>query len=241
MNTNTMSLEELRELEKILREKAITLDNEVNQAIKNWIESISGIKVALSRAYLRPHHSDFRKGTAKVCLEYLDVKLVNEEDEGVFGADLTLSWYGDLITVNTGSCGEFIVLGEQRDHDKYQVLKYKLMGIVMQYAEELNTLMNSFNYDIIKEYYDIKAKVGHLEWEERQHQIAVERKAIIDSIKVGNVYFDHGQSNKKTVIKITDKRVYFDITYNSGYVVKDKYYNKEDVIYNLKHNVFEEI
>lgn len=241
MNTNTMSLEELRELEKTLMEKARTLDNEVNQAIKDWIESISGIKVALSRAYLRPGHSEFRKGNAKVCLEYLDVKLVNEEDEGVFGADLTLSWYGGVITVNTGSCGEFIVLGEQRDHDKYQVLKYKLLGILMQYAEELNTLMNSFNYDIIKEYYDIKAKVSHLEWEERQHQIAVERKMLIDSIKVGNVYFDHSQANKKTVVKITDKRVYFDITYNSGYVAQNKYYNKEDVIYNLKHKVFEEI
>lgn len=237
---NTMSLSELKELEAIYVEKAKKIDAEVTDTIKNWIESISGIKVVLSRGCVRPRYS-FRGGNSKYCLEYVDVKLINDEGKEVFGADITLSWYGDLITVNTGSCGEFIVLGEQKEHDKYQVLKYKLLGILMQYAEELNTLMNSFNYDIIKEYYDIKAKVSHLEWEERQHQIAVERKVIIDSIKVGNVYFDHSQANKKTVVKITDKRVYFDITYNSGYVAQNKYYNKEDVIYNLKHKVFEEI
>ena len=238
MNTTTMTLEELRELEKTLMEKAKTLDNEVHQAIKNWIESISGIKVVLSRAYLRPCHSEYRKGNAKVCLEYLDIQLVNEEDKEVFGADLTLSWYGGVVTVNTGSCGEFVVLGEQRDHDKYQVLKYKLLGILMQSTEELNTLMNSFNYDIIKEYYDVKAKVSHLEWEERQHQRAVERKAIIDSIKVGNVYFDHEQSNKKTITKITDKRIYFEIAYTSGYTF-NQYWSKEEVIYRIKNKVFE--
>ena len=241
MNTDKMTLEELRELEQALREKVKTLDNEVSQAIKNWIENISGIKVALSRVDLRPCHSSYIKGNSNVCLEYLNVKLVNEDGEGIFGADFTLSWYGDLITVNTGSCGEFVALGEQKEHDKYQVLKYRLMGIVMQYVEELNTLLNSFNYDIIKEYYDIRFKVSHLEWEEEQHKEAVERKMLIESIKVGNIYFDHDQSNKKTITKITDKRVYFDITYNSGYTVKDKYYSKEAVIYNLKHNVFEEI
>ena len=241
MNTDKMTLEELRELEQTLREEVKTLDNEVSQAIKNWIENISGIKVALSRVDLRPCHSSYIKGNSKVCLEYLNVKLVNEDGEGVFGADLTLSWYGDLLTANTGSCGEFVVLGEQKEHDKYQVLKYKLMGIIMQHAGELNYLLNKFDFSIIQEYYDIRFKVSHLEWEEEQHKEAVERQMLIESIKVGNVYFDHDQSNKKTITKITDKRVYFDITYNSGYTVKDKYYSTEAVIYNLKHNVFEEI
>lgn len=235
-----LSLAELREMEEKLREDAKQLDNEVHQAIKNWIESISGIRIALSRVDLRPCHSSYMKGNSKVCAEYLDIKLINEEDEGVFGADLTLSWYGGLITVNTGSCGEFVVLGEQRDHDKYQVLKYKLMGTIMQYAEELNTIMNSFNYDVIQEHFNVRVKIGQLEWEERQHREAVERKAIMDSIKVGNVYFDHEQSNKKTITKITDKRIYFEIAYTSGYTF-NQYWGKEEVIYRIKNKVFEEI
>ena len=101
--------------------------------------------------------------------------------------------------------------------------------------------LNKFDFSDIGEYYNIKAKVSHLEWEETQRQRAEERKALLDSIEVGKTYFDHKQNNKKTVVKITDKRVYFDITYNSGYVVQNKYYNKEDVIYNLKHNVYEAI
>lgn len=240
MNDN-MSLSELKELEEVYREKAKKIDIAVIETIEAWIESISGINVVLSRGYVRPCSRVFRSGKSKFCLEYVDVKLVNDEGKEMFGADFTLSWYGDLITVNTGSCGEFVVLGEQKEHDKYQVLKYRLMGIVMQYAEELNNILNKFDFSDISEYYTIKAKVSHLEWEERQHQIAVERKALLDSIEVGKTYFDHAQNNKKTVTKITDKRVYFDITYNSGYVVQNKYYSKEDVIYNLKHNVYEAI
>jgi hypothetical protein len=237
---NELSLNELREMRDNLEIKVRNLNKEVHQAIQSWIESISGIKVVLSRVELRPCHSSYMKGNSKVSLEYLDIKLVNDDDEEVFGADLTLSWYGGLITVNTGSCGEFVVLGEQKQHDKYQVLKYKLLGMLMQYAEELNTIMNSFNYDIVQEHFNVRVKIGQLEWEERQHQAAVEIKAITDSIKVGNVYFDHEQSNKKTITKITDKRVYFEITYNSGYTL-DKYYSKEEVIHNIKHKVFEEI
>lgn len=237
---NELSLNELREMRDNLEIKVRNLNKEVHQAIQSWIESISGIKVVLSRVDLRPCHSSYMKGNSKVSLEYVDIKLINDEEEEVFGADLTLSWYGGLITFNTGSCGEFVVLGEQKDHDKYQVLKYKLLGILIQSAEELNTIMNSFNYDVIQEHFDVRVKIGQLEWEERQHQAAVERKAILDSIKVGNVYFDHEQSNKKTITKITDKRVYFEITYNSGYTF-DKYYSKEEVIYNIKHKVFEEI
>lgn len=236
-----MELNELREIQGQLEIKVRSLDEEVHQAIQNWIESISGIKVELSRAYLRPCSRSYMKGNSKVGLEYLDIHIIDEEGTSVFGADLTLSWYGDMITVNTGSCGEFIVLGEQKEHDKYQVLKYKLLGLIMQYADELNKLLNEVDYSIITKYYDVRTKVSQLEWEEKQHQAAVERKAILDSIKVGNVYFDHDASNKKTITKITDKRVYFEITYNSGYTVKDKYYSKEDVIYNLKYKVYEEI
>ena len=235
-----MELNELREMQGQLETKVRSLDKEVHQAIQNWIESISGIKVELSRAYLRPCSRSYMKGNSKVGLEYLDIHIIDEEGTSVFGADLTLSWYGDMITVNSGSCGEFVVLGEQDKHAKYQVLKYKLLGIIMQYAEELNSLLNSLDLSIVNEYYNVKAKVSQLEWEEKQHQAAVERKAIIDSIKVGNVYFDHEQNNKKTVTKITEKRIYFRASYNSGYY-EDKYYNKEDVIHNLKHKVYEEI
>lgn len=237
---NELSLNELREMRDNLEIKVRNLNKEVHQSIQNWIESISGIKVVVSRVDLRPCHSNYMNGNSKVSLEYVDIKLINDDEEEVFGADLTLSWYGGLITINTGSCGEFVVLGEQKDHDKYQVLKYKLLGTLMQYAEELNTIMNSFNYDVIQEHFNVRVRIGQLEWEERQHQAAVERKAIIDSIKVGNVYFDHEQSNKKTITKITDKRVYFEIIYNSGYTF-DKYYSKEEVIHNIKHKVFEEI
>lgn len=235
-----MNLNELKQLESELLTRVKTLDKEVHQAIQNWVESISGIKVELSRAYLRPCSRSYMKGNSKVGLEYLDIHIIDEEGKDVFGADVTLSWYGDMITVNSGSCGEFVVLGEQREHDKYQVLKYKLLGILMQYANELNSLLNTFDLSVVSEYYTVKAEVGHLEWEEKQHQAAVERKAIIDSIKVGNVYFDHEQNNKKTVTKITEKRIYFRASYNSGYY-EDKYYNKEDVIHNLKHKVYEEI
>lgn len=235
-----LSLNELREMRDNLEVKVINLNKEVHQAIHSWIESISGIKVALSRVDLRPCHSSYMKGNSRVSVEYLDIKLVNDEGEEVFGADLTLSWYGGLITVNTGSCGEFVVLGEQRDHDKYQVLKYKLLGILMQYAEELNTIMNSFNYDVIQEHFNVRVQIGQLEWEERQHRAAVERKAILDSIKVGNVYFDHNESNKKTITKITDKRIYFEIAYTSGYTF-NQYWSKEEVIYRIKNKVFEEI
>lgn len=238
---NNMSLSELKELEEVYREKAKKIDVAVIETIEAWIESISGINVVLSRGYVRPCSKIFRSGKSKYCLEYVDVKLVNDEGKEVFGADFTFSWYGDLVTVNTGSCGEFVVLGEQKEHDKYQVLKYKLMGIIMQYAEELNNILNKFDFNDISEYYTIKAKVSHLEWEETQRQRAEERKALLNSIEVGKTYFDHQQNNKKTVVKITDKRVYFDITYNSGYVVQNKYYSKEDVIYNLKHNVYEAI
>lgn len=236
-----MNLVELKELEKTLRMESCQLDKSVSELVKTWVENISGIKVITSRGSLRPCSHYRLRGTSKVALEYLDIKLANDKGEEVFGADLTLSWYGEVITVNTGSCGEFVVLGEQKEHDKYQVLKYKLLGLIMQYADELNKLLNEVDYSIITKYYDIRTKVSQLEWEEKQHQAAVERKAIIDSIKVGNVYFDHGQANTKTITKITDKRVYFKITYNSGYTITDKYYSKEDVIYNLKHNVYEEI
>ena len=110
-----------------------------------------------------------------------------------------------------------------------------------KYQEELNNILNKFDFSDISEYYTIKAKVSHLEWEERQANIAAERKALLDSIEVGKTYFDHQQNNKKTVTKITDKRVYFDIIYNSGYTIQNKYYSKDDVIYNLKHNIYEEI
>ena len=237
---NTMSLSELKELEAIYVEKAKNIDAEVVDIIKNWIESISGINVVLSGCCVRPRYS-FRGGNSKYCLEYIDVKLINDEGKEVFGADFTLSWYGDLITVNTGSCGEFVVLGEQKEHDKYQVLKYKLMGIVMQHAGELNDLLNKFDFSILKECYDIKCKVSNLEWEERQAAIEAERKVIMETVQIGKTYFDHNQDNKKTITKITEKRVYFDVTYNSSYTVKNKYLSKEDIIYNLKHNIFEEI
>lgn len=237
---DTMSLSELKELEAVYLEKSKKIDTEVIDTIESWIESISGINVVLSRGYVRPS-SSFRGGKSKFCLEYVDVKLINDEGKEMFGADFTLSWYGDLITVNTGSCGEFIVLGEQKEHDKYQVLKYKLMGIVMQCADELNNLLNKFDFSDIKEYYDIKLKVSQLEWEERRAAISAERKALLDSIEIGKTYFDHSQNNKKTITKITEKRIYFDVTYNSSYVVQNKYSSKEDIIYNLKHNVFEEI
>lgn len=237
---DTMSLSELKELEAVYIEKAKKIDAEVIDTIENWIESISGMNVVLSRGYVRPRYS-FRGGNSKYCLEYVDVKLINDEGKEMFGADFTLSWYGDLITINTGSCGEFVALGEQKEHDKYQVLKYKLMGIVMQNAEELNSLLNKFDFSILKECYDIKSKVSQLEWEERQAAVEAERKMLLDSIKIGKTYFDHSQNNKKTITKITEKRVYFDVTYNSSYVVQNKYSSKEDIIYNLKHNVFEEI
>lgn len=234
-------LETLRAKEQELLVKVKELNNEVIGTVHTWIESLTGIKVNLSRAALRPSNSLYKKGKSAISLEYLEIDLIDEDGKEVFGADVTVSWYGDIITVNSGSCGEFVVLGEQDKHSKYQVLKYKLMGILMTYAEELNNLLNSFDYTVIKEYYDTHYEIGRLEWEEKQHKAAVERKAIIDSIQVGNVYFDHKQSNKKTITKITDKRVYFTITYNSGYEITDKYYSKEDVIYNVKHNVFEEI
>lgn len=240
MNDN-MSLSELKELEEVYREKARKIDVAVIETIEAWIESISGINVVLSRGSVRPCSRIFRSGKSKYCLEYVDVKLVNDEGKEMFGADFTLSWYGDLITINTGSCGEFVVLGEQKEHDKYQVLKYKLMGIVMQYAEELNNRLNIFDFSDIGEYYNIRTKVSHLEWEETQRQRANERKVLLDSIKVGKTYLDNSLNNKKTVTKITDKRVYFDVIYNSGYTVQNKYYSKEDVIYNLKHNIYEEI
>lgn len=233
------TLAELKELEKGLKVKVKFLDKEVLQAVKNWVESTSGIKVELSRSYLRPC-GRFANGNSKIGLEYVDIQIINEDSKGVFGADLTLSWYGDVIKVNTGSCGEFTVLGEQREHDKYQVLKYKLLGILMQYAEELNNLLNTFNLSIVEEYYDVRAKVSHLEWEEKQREARAERKVVLDSIKVGNVYYDYEQGNRKTVTKITDKRVYFEIAYNSGHII-NKYYNKEDVIYNIKHNFYEKI
>lgn len=232
-------LETLRVKESELLVKVKELNNEVIDTVHNWVESLTGIKVNLSRSYLRPCNSLHKKGKSAISLEYLEIDLIDEDGKEVFGADVTVSWYGDVITVNSGSCGEFVVLGEQDKHSKYQVLKYKLMGMLMTYAEELNNLLNSFDYTVIKEYYDIHYEIGRLEWEEREMAKAVERKAIIDSIKVCNVYFDHEQSNKKTITKITDKRVYFTITYNSGYEITDKYYSKEDVIYNVKYNVWE--
>lgn len=238
---NDMSLSELKELEEVYREKAKKIDVAVIEIIEAWIESISGINVVLSRGSVRPCSRIFRSGKSKYCLEYVDVKLVNNEGKEMFGADFTLSWYGDLITINTGSCGEFVVLGEQKEHDEYQVLKYKLMGIVMQYAEELNSRLNKIDFSDIGEYYNIRTKVSHLEWEETQRQRAEEKKALLSSIEVGKTYFDHSQGNKKTITKITEKRIYFDVTYNSGYVVQNKYLSKEDIIYNLKHDVFEEI
>lgn len=240
MNDN-MSLFELKELEEVYREKAKKIDVAVIETIEAWIESISGINVVVSRGSVRPCSKIFRSGKSKYCLEYVDVKLVNNEGKEMFGADFTLSWYGDLITVNTGSCGEFVVLGEQKEHDEYQVLKYKLMGIVMQYAEELNSRLNKFDFSDIGEYYTIRTKVSHLEWEETQRQRAEERKALLNSIEVGKTYLDHSQGNKKTITKITEKRVYFDVTYNYGYVDKNKYLSKDNIVYNLKHNVFEEI
>ena len=123
-----MNLVELKELEKTLRMESCQLDKSVSELVKTWVENISGIKVITSRGSLRPCSHYRLRGTSKVALEYLDIKVVNDNDEEVFGADLTLSWYGEVITVNTGSCGEFVVLGEQKEHDKYQVLKYKLLG-----------------------------------------------------------------------------------------------------------------
>lgn len=239
-----MSLVELKEQERALGIEVRKFEVDVENVIHSWIESIGGIKVRLSRGNLRAYGGSLRKqGTSKVTLEYVDIHLVDENDESVFGADVTLSWYGDYITINSGSCGEFVVLGEQRKHDKYQVLKYKLLGILMQYAEELNELLGRFNYDIIIEHHNLRATIGQLEWEEKQLQIATERRVILDSIQVGNSYFDHGQNNKKTVTKITDKRIYFDITYSfsSGYKVSNKFTSKEDFIYNVKHNIYEAI
>jgi hypothetical protein len=135
---NELSLNELREMRDNLEIKVRNLNKEAHQAIQSWIESISGIKVILSRVELRPCHSSYMKGNSKVSLEYLDIKLVNDDDEEVFGADLTLSWYGGLITVNTGSCGEFVVLGEQKQHDKYQVLKYKNPSLMNRVREEIS-------------------------------------------------------------------------------------------------------
>ena len=228
----------LRVKEQELLVEAKELNNEVIGTVHNWIESLTGIKVNLSRATLRPSNSLYKKGKSAISLEYLEIDLIDEDGKEVFGADVTISWYGDVITVNSGSCGEFVVLGEQDKHSKYQVLKYKLMGMLMTYAEELNNLLNSFDYTVIKEYYDTHYEIGRLEWEEREMTKAVERQKIIDSIQVGTVYVDT-QGVKITVTKITDKRVYFTITYNSGYEITDKYRNKEDVIYNVKYNVWE--
>lgn len=239
VSLNDLSLNELKEMEQQLEADVRDLDKTVRQAIKDWIESTSGIRVELSRAHLMPSSSNYMSGSSKVSLEYVGIQLVDENDKGVFGADLTLSWYGDVITISSGSCGEFVALGEQKEHDKYQVLKYKLLGILMQYVEELNNRLNKFDLSLVNDYYRVKARVGHLEYEERQKLAAAKRQAILDTIKVGNKYINTRVNNMTLEVeKITAKRVYFKMWYSTSSQIMSKFYDKVDIIEFISSGLF---
>ena len=223
-----MLLQELKIKKDELGQKVRTLESEVTEKLKTLIESNTNISVRLSFLHLkRCSGFGYKKIQNDIGFEYLDIKLVDEEDKDVFGADLTLSCWGNQIFINSGSCGQFIVLGEQRPHDIYQIKKYQLLGWFVSNADLINEFVNSFDYSIVKEYHDVDMEYQHQKWEEDRRKQEEERQALLDSIKIGNSYIVDRM--KVTVSKITDKRVYLE-----SIIGTTKYYTKDEIISMLK-------
>ena len=223
-----MLLQELKIKKDELSQKVRTLELEITEKLKTLIESNTNISVRLSFLHLkRCSGFGYKKIQNDIGFEYLDVKLVDEEDKEVFGADLTLSCWGNQIFINSGSCGQFIVLGEQPPHDIYQIKKYQLLGWLVSNADLINEFVNSFDYSIVKEYHDVDIEYQHQKWEDDRRKQEEEKKEILDSIKVGNSYIV--DKMKVTVSKITDKRIYLE-----SIIGTTKYYTKDEIISMIK-------
>lgn len=223
-----MLLEELKVKKEELNQKVRVLELEITEKLKNLIESNTNISVRLSYLHLkRCSGFGYKKIQNDIGFEYLDIKLLDEEDKEVFGADLTLSCWGNQIFINSGSCGQFTVLGEQRPHDIYQIKKYQLLGWLVSNADLINEFVNSFDYSIVKEYHDLNIEYQHQQWEDDRRKQEEEKKEILDSIKIGNSYIINHMSVK--VIKITDKRIYLES------IIGTKYYHKDEIVNMIKY------
>lgn len=224
-----MLLEELKIKKEELNQKVRTLELEITEKLKNLIESNTNISVRLSYLHLkRCSGYGYKKIQNDVGFEYLDIKLIDEEDKDVFGADLTLSCWGNQIFINTGSCGQFTVLGEQRPHDIYQIKKYQLLGWLVSNTDLINEFVNSFDYSIVKEYHDVDIEYQHQKWEDDRRKQEEEKQEILNSIKIGNSYIIDRMSVKVT--KITDKRIYLE-----SIIGTTKYYTKDEIISMIKY------
>ena len=128
----------LKEVEELRRVEAVKQYKECEQEIKKHIEDIIGMdNVKVTR--VDDGHENW----------ILEVSVVDENEERIFGADMTLYYYKkDIrdyhkkgIEVNYGTCGSF------NFNDKPQVDKVLMIAKVLESAEEIEAVFENLKTD----------------------------------------------------------------------------------------------
>lgn len=199
-------LEMLKEVEELRRVEAVKQYKECEQEIKKHIEDIIGMdNVKVTRV------SDNYENWS------LEVSVVDEKEERIFGADLDLYYYKkDVrdyhkkgIEVNYGTCGSF------NKNDKPQVDKVLMIAKVLESAEEIEAVFENLKTDKIEALDEARREISLAEGELRSDY----RKNVENELAVDKTFGGY------TITKITPKYVtYKDV---NGFEEKER---KEDFV-----------
>lgn len=222
-----------------MENKLIELGNkvtELEERIRDTLVELIKNKLDINiNSYRRPELSLCRSKSGKVWsigINYYDLDIVDDQGEEVFGTTITLCYNKDEITLNCGTTGEFM-LGSNEKLDLYQNKKYILLGWLCQNHKELKELLDSFDYSCVKEYENLRDELDTQKWELEKQRRIQERNDILNSLKVGNEYSIENDRITVKLIKLTDKRVYFESMFGT-----QKYYSKDDIVDYIKLGKF---
>ena len=154
------NLQNLKSLQRELLIEEYKLNIDIREAILNWIKGLTNIKVDVNRVNLRSYYDE----NINVYLPNATISILDNHNKPVFGADFTFTWYKDTVKVNSPTIGEFTILGKEREYDKYFILKYKLLSLSIEHADELNDILKGFNMQSIIDLYKIDMQIAKIEY-----------------------------------------------------------------------------
>jgi hypothetical protein len=230
-------LAEIKVKIEALRTRSKNLENDITKNLIEIIKTGTGIDVAISPIHLRKTRSRSKQelfGYTKHGFDYVDIEIIDEKGETVFGADLSLSYNEDEIRINTGCCGEFIVDSED-NFGKYQTKKYKLLGWIVTNIKEIKDMLDKYDLSYLDELNQLEIQEDKILSDIRKEEREKERKSIYDSILIGNKY-ETSDHTKFTVVKLTPKRVYIQTDF--GYT---RYDDNNDFINSIKNGTYKKI
>lgn len=137
-----------------------------------------------------------------------EIEFISENGKADFGSDFHLYYEDKEVKINTGTIGTY------SKHNKFQVLRIKLLNALWEKVEEMEQVFKDFEKgfkeynECVSLYYEYDDKIDSLKREEREnaYKKIEEDLKVDDSYQVVNKYGDKGNIYK--IIKITDKLIY---------------------------------